>query len=63
MTGKNSQSFHFCSKFFLQSVRAGSLYFNKNLYGKANATYVSPDFVPIFPPPQAMTTYCFPFTE
>lgn len=31
-------------------------------YGKANARYASPDFVPSFPPPAAMTTYCFPPT-
>ena len=31
--------------------------------GRANATYASPDFVPIFPPPAAMTTYCLPFTS
>ena len=32
-------------------------------FGKANATYASPLFVPILPPPQAMTRYCRPFTE
>ncbi len=32
-------------------------------FGSANATYASPLFVPILPPPQAMTTYCRPFTE
>ena len=32
-------------------------------YGSANATYASPDFVPIFPPPAAMTTNCLPPTE
>src|SRR5580704_3324137 len=31
-------------------------------HGKANATYASPDFLFSFPPPQAMTTYCFPST-
>ncbi len=31
-------------------------------YGKANARYASADFVPSFPPPAAMTTYCFPPT-
>lgn len=31
-------------------------------YGNAYATYASPDFVPNFPPPAAMTTYCFPRT-
>jgi predicted enzyme related to lactoylglutathione lyase len=30
--------------------------------GNANATYESPDFVPIFPPPAAITTYCLPPT-
>ena len=31
--------------------------------GSVNATYVSLDFVPSFPPPAAITTYCFPRTE
>lgn len=31
-------------------------------YGNANATYVPPLAAPFFPPPQAMTMYCFPFT-
>jgi outer membrane receptor protein involved in Fe transport len=31
-------------------------------HGSANATYASPDFVPSFPPPAAITTYCFPLT-
>jgi hypothetical protein len=31
--------------------------------GSANATYASPDFVPIFPPPAATTTYCRPFAS
>ena len=30
--------------------------------GNAKATHESPDFVPIFPPPAAMTTYCLPPT-
>ena len=28
--------------------------------GRAKATYASPDRVPIFPPPAAITTYCRP---
>src|SRR5437762_1364497 len=32
-------------------------------HGSANATYASPDFVPSFPPPAAITTYCLPRTE
>jgi len=38
--------------------------FYKNLphSGRLNATYASPDLVPIFPPPQAITTYCLPST-
>jgi hypothetical protein len=31
--------------------------------GSEKATYASPDFVPSFPPPAAITTYCFPRTE
>lgn len=30
--------------------------------GSAYAMYASPDFVPILPPPAAMTTYCLPLT-
>ena len=30
--------------------------------GSAYATYASPDFVPILPPPAAITTYCLPLT-
>ncbi len=36
--------------------------FKNNIYSKAKATYVSPDLLRTFPPPQAMTMYCFPFT-
>ena len=31
-------------------------------YGRVKATYVPPDGASFFPPPQAMTMYCFPFT-
>jgi hypothetical protein len=31
--------------------------------GNEKATNVSPEGVPIFPPPAAITTYCFPFTS
>src|SRR6185437_1966051 len=31
-------------------------------HGNAKATYESPDFLWSFPPPQAITTYCFPST-
>ncbi len=32
-------------------------------YRNANATYASPDGSPSLPPPQAITTYCRPFTS
>ena len=54
---------HFSGHQNVQKQKISQGYFSYGSMGKAYALYSSPDTVPILPPPQAMTKYCFPSTS